>query len=57
LDVPLDAAPQVCAQRGIDGVRMREAAGHARVNAAFLHYHFLSKADVARDDIENFLLF
>jgi len=48
---------QVCVRRGIDGVPVREIAGHAGVNKALLHYHFLSKADFARDDAEKFLLF
>jgi len=32
----------------LDGARMQEIAGHAGVNKALLHYHFRSKADLAR---------
>src|SRR6476659_8547276 len=44
----LDAADAVFVRRGIDGARMQEIADHAGVNKALLHYHFRSKADLAR---------
>lgn len=44
----LDAADDVFVRRGIDGARMQEIADHAGVNKALLHYHFRSKADLAR---------
>ena len=44
----LDAADEVFVRRGIDGARMQEIADHAGVNKALLHYHFRSKADLAR---------
>jgi AcrR family transcriptional regulator len=44
----LDAADEIFVHRGIDGARMQEIADHAGVNKALLHYHFRSKADLAR---------
>ena len=44
----LDAADEIFVRRGIDGARMQEIADHAGVNKALLHYHFRSKADLAR---------
>ena len=50
----LDAAdettprPAIFVRRSIDGARMQEIADHAGVNKALLHYHFRSKADLAR---------
>ena len=44
----LDAADHVFVQRGIDGARMQEIADRAGVNKALLHYHFRSKAELAR---------
>jgi len=44
----LDAADAVFVRRGIDGARMQDIADHAGVNKALLHYHFRSKADLAR---------
>jgi AcrR family transcriptional regulator len=44
----LDAADAVFVRRGIDGARMQEIADQAGVNKALLHYHFRSKADLAR---------
>jgi TetR/AcrR family transcriptional regulator len=44
----LDAADAIFVQRGIDGARMQEIADHAGLNKALLHYHFRSKADLAR---------
>jgi AcrR family transcriptional regulator len=44
----LKAADDVFVRRGIDGARMQEIADHAGVNKALLHYHFRSKADLAR---------
>jgi AcrR family transcriptional regulator len=44
----LDAADVVFVRRGIDGARMQEIADQAGVNKALLHYHFRSKADLAR---------
>jgi TetR/AcrR family transcriptional regulator len=44
----LDAADAVFVRRGIDGARMQEIADRARVNKALLHYHFRSKAGLAR---------
>ncbi len=44
----LDAADDIFVRRGIDGARMREIADQAGVNKALLHYHFRSKADLAR---------
>ena len=35
-------------RRGIDGARMQDIADQAGVNKALLHYHFRSKADLAR---------
>jgi TetR/AcrR family transcriptional regulator len=44
----LDAADDIFVRRGIDGARMQEIADQAGVNKALLHYHFRSKADLAR---------
>ena len=44
----LDAADAVFVRRGIDGARMQDIADQAGVNKALLHYHFRSKADLAR---------
>jgi len=44
----LDAADEIFVRRGIDGARMQEIADQAGVNKALLHYHFRSKADLAR---------
>ncbi|HEY2433505.1 MAG TPA: TetR/AcrR family transcriptional regulator [Vicinamibacterales bacterium] len=44
----LDAADDIFVRRGIDGARMQEIADHAGVNKALLHYHFRSKAALAR---------
>jgi AcrR family transcriptional regulator len=44
----LDAADEIFVRRGIDGARMQEIADRAGVNKALLHYHFRSKADLAR---------
>ena len=44
----LNAADEIFVRRGIDGARMQEIADHAGVNKALLHYHFRSKADLAR---------
>jgi AcrR family transcriptional regulator len=44
----LDAADEIFVLRGIDGARMQEIADRAGVNKALLHYHFRSKADLAR---------
>jgi TetR/AcrR family transcriptional regulator len=44
----LDAADEIFVRRGIDGARMQEIADHAGVNKALLHYHFRTKADLAR---------
>jgi AcrR family transcriptional regulator len=44
----LDAADAVFVRRGIDGARMQEIADHAGVNKALLHYHFRTKAELAR---------
>ena len=44
----LDAADKVFVRRGIDGARTQEIADLAGVNKALLHYHFRSKADLAR---------
>ena len=44
----LDAADEIFVRRGIDGARMQEIADLAGVNKALLHYHFRSKADLAR---------
>jgi TetR/AcrR family transcriptional regulator len=44
----LDAADEIFVRRGIDGARMQEIADHAGVNKALLHYHFRSKAELAR---------
>jgi len=44
----LDAADAIFVRRGIDGARMQEIADHAGVNKALLHYHFRSKAELAR---------
>jgi TetR/AcrR family transcriptional regulator len=44
----LDAADAIFVRRGIDGARMQEIADQAGVNKALLHYHFRSKADLAR---------
>jgi AcrR family transcriptional regulator len=44
----LDAADKIFVRHGIDGARMQEIADQAGVNKALLHYHFRSKADLAR---------
>jgi TetR/AcrR family transcriptional regulator len=44
----LDAADEVFVERGTDGARMQEIADRARVNKALLHYHFGTKAELAR---------
>ncbi len=44
----LDAADEIFVRRGIDGARMQEIADQAGVNKALLHYHFRTKADLAR---------
>ena len=44
----LDAADEIFVRRGIDGARMQDIADQAGVNKALLHYHFRSKADLAR---------
>jgi AcrR family transcriptional regulator len=44
----LDAADEIFVRRGIDGARMQEIADQAGVNKALLHYHFRSKAELAR---------
>ena len=44
----LDAADEIFVRRRIDGARMQEIADQAGVNKALLHYHFRSKADLAR---------
>lgn len=44
----LDAADKIFVRRGIDGARMQEIADQAGVNKALLHYHFRSKAHLAR---------
>ena len=44
----LDAVDEIFVRRGINGARMQEIADHAGVNKALLHYHFRSKADLAR---------
>src|SRR5687767_7881314 len=44
----LDAADAVFVRRGLDGARMQDIADQAGVNKALLHYHFRSKADLAR---------
>src|SRR4051794_36711167 len=44
----LDAADEIFVRRGVDGARMQEIADHAGVNKALLHYHFRSKAELAR---------
>jgi TetR/AcrR family transcriptional regulator len=44
----LDAADEIFVRRGIEGARMQEIADRAGVNKALLHYHFRSKADLAR---------
>src|SRR6187455_1635177 len=44
----LDAADEIFVRRGIDGAHMQEIADQAGVNEALLHYHFQSKAELAR---------
>jgi AcrR family transcriptional regulator len=44
----LDAADEIFVRRGIDGAHMQEIADQAGVNKALLHYHFQSKAELAR---------
>jgi AcrR family transcriptional regulator len=44
----LDAADAIFVRRGIDGARMQDIADHAGINKALLHYHFRTKADLAR---------
>ena len=44
----LEAADEVFVRRGTDGARMQEIADRAGVNKALLHYHFRTKADLAR---------
>jgi AcrR family transcriptional regulator len=44
----LDAADEIFVRQGIDGARMQEIADRAGVNKALLHYHFRSKAALAR---------
>ena len=39
----LDAAEQLFAERGFDGVSLRRIIGEAKVNLAAVHYHFHSK--------------
>jgi AcrR family transcriptional regulator len=44
----LDAADEIFVRHGIDGARTQEIADRAGVNKALLHYHFRSKAELAR---------
>jgi AcrR family transcriptional regulator len=48
----VQAAFQVIAEQGFEGLRTREVAARAGVNIATLHYHFPSKEDLIRGVVE-----
>lgn len=49
------AAYQIIAERGFEGLRVREVAERVKVNIATLHYYFHTKADLVRGVVDYLL--
>ena len=51
----MDAAYDIIAEQGFEGLRTREVAGRAHLNISTLHYYFASKGDLVRNVAQRLL--